>query len=385
MAQVLSTPKGHTKYLSHDIQNQIISCVSSQIKTELIEKIHKAQHFSVIIDTTQDLSKKDQMSFVVRYVDLSQAVDQISEGEGVFERKKVKIKESFVRFFHVKDPTAAGLSAEIVTSLEGWGLDMKKCRGQGYDGAAVMKGAYSGVQKRLKDIEELAVYVHCSAHNLNLVINDAVGSVTDVANYFAILQSLYVFFGQSINRWDVLLSLTGESDVTLKKLNPTRWASRHESILAIKLRYPDVMKALREISLKNKKKEEISEAKRLTKLLDSYQFVFLTVLLSKVFTHTNVASKCLQGTEMDLERATAVLQSVDCKLKKLRASYLEVKEEAAGVAAKWNVDAMFPVSRQPKIKRHFDELAEDYRFCDSEHKFKVNVFFPLLDLSLIHI
>lgn len=77
-------------------------------------------------------------------------------------------------------------------------------------------------QERLKNIEELAIYVHCSAHNLNLVINDAVEKITDVANYFAILQSLHVFFGQSINRWAALLSLTGESDVTLKKLNPTR-------------------------------------------------------------------------------------------------------------------------------------------------------------------
>lgn len=99
---VLSTPKGHTKYLSHNIQNEIISCISSQIKTELNEKIHKALNFSVIIDAIQDLSNKDQMSFVVQYVDLSQAVDQINEG--IFERKKGKIKESFVGFFSCKRP-----------------------------------------------------------------------------------------------------------------------------------------------------------------------------------------------------------------------------------------------------------------------------------------
>lgn len=88
----------------------------------------------------------------------------------------------------------------IVDKLQEFGLDLNKCRGQGHE------------------IEELAIYIHCAAHNLNLVINDAVGSVTEVANYFAQLQSLYVFFGQSINRWDILSSLTGESDVTLKNL-----------------------------------------------------------------------------------------------------------------------------------------------------------------------
>lgn len=32
MAQVLSIPKGHIKYLSHDIQNQVINCMSSKLK-----------------------------------------------------------------------------------------------------------------------------------------------------------------------------------------------------------------------------------------------------------------------------------------------------------------------------------------------------------------
>lgn len=95
------------------------------------------------------------------------------------------------------------------------------CRGEGYNRAGDDR-PYCRVQKRLKDTEEMAIYIHCSARNLNLVINDAVESITDVANYIAILQSLYVFFGQSINQFDILLSLIGESDVTLKKLNPTR-------------------------------------------------------------------------------------------------------------------------------------------------------------------
>ena len=43
-------------------------------------------------------------------------------------------------------------------------------RGQGYDGAANMTGAKSGVQKRIRDIQPKAVYTHWAGHSLNLVI-----------------------------------------------------------------------------------------------------------------------------------------------------------------------------------------------------------------------
>lgn len=50
---------------------------------------------------------------------------------------------------------------------------INKCRGQGYDGASVMSGVYNGLQKRICERELNAVYdvyVHCAAHNLNLVL-----------------------------------------------------------------------------------------------------------------------------------------------------------------------------------------------------------------------
>jgi len=41
------------------------------------------------------------------------------------------------------------------------GLDIKKCRGQGYDGASVISGAHSGVQTRIRHIVLSAKYFHC--------------------------------------------------------------------------------------------------------------------------------------------------------------------------------------------------------------------------------
>jgi len=95
-----------------------------------------------------------------------------------------------------------------------------------------MSGIYSGVQKRILAIQPKAVYVHCAAHNLNLVINDAVCKVQETASFFTTLEDLYVFFGHSIRRWDLLKSFTSESEVKLKRLNPTRWAGRLASVMS---------------------------------------------------------------------------------------------------------------------------------------------------------
>ena len=65
------------------------------------------------------------------------------------------------------------------------------------------------------------MYVHWAAHNLNLVVDDAVCGVKQTSSFFSTLEELYIFFDHSIRRWDILSSITGESDVTLKKLNPT--------------------------------------------------------------------------------------------------------------------------------------------------------------------
>ena len=61
--------------------------------------------------------------------------------------------------------------------------EMRKIRGQGYDGAANMSGAYDGVQALMRQKAPNARNIHCAAHALNLVINDAVKNVTELRNF----------------------------------------------------------------------------------------------------------------------------------------------------------------------------------------------------------
>jgi hypothetical protein len=64
------------------------------------------------------------------------------------------------------------MEQQLYNNFEKNKIDIKMLRGIGFDGAANMSGVYNGLQARIKHIQLLALYVHCAAHDLNLVIND---------------------------------------------------------------------------------------------------------------------------------------------------------------------------------------------------------------------
>ena len=74
----------------------------------------------------------------------------------------LNINESFLGFSEVESQKGADLTATIVAEIESV-TEMRKIRGQGYDGAANMSGAYGGVQTLMKQKAPNARYIHCAA------------------------------------------------------------------------------------------------------------------------------------------------------------------------------------------------------------------------------
>ena len=57
-----------------------------------------------------------------------------------------------------------------------------------------MSGVHAGVHMLLKQYMPRGIYVHCSAHRLNLVISDTCKVVNYMLDYFAIVSHIYSFF-----------------------------------------------------------------------------------------------------------------------------------------------------------------------------------------------
>lgn len=236
IGQHLNTSAGHISYLSHQTQNELITAIASEIMSTIINDVKTAGHFSVIVDSTIDIAKVDQLSLSIRHV--------TKAGEPI---------ERFIKFAELPDSSAESFYNILTdTLINELGLDVKLMRGQAYDGARTMSGHFSGLQARVKEhCSEKAIYVHCCAHNLNLILMDAVCSLSKAKLFFGTLETLYAFLTSSLPRYKILQEeqqkkLDG-AVLTLKRLSDTRWASRKQATDAVIQSLPAILEALQRI------------------------------------------------------------------------------------------------------------------------------------------
>ncbi len=125
----------HATYLSNSSQNEMIACFSEEVTECIIKEMRNSKMYALMADEARD-RHSEQLAVCVRYV--------TPEG---------RIKESFL-----------GFSKLFLT----------------YDGAAVMSGAVGGVQARFRECHPEAEYLHCYAHQLNLVLCHACKAIVSV-------------------------------------------------------------------------------------------------------------------------------------------------------------------------------------------------------------
>ena len=179
--------QGSVSYLSNTICDEFIAIMGSNLRDQFIQEVKVATYFALIVDSTPDVSHVDQLTFVLRYV--------LPDGH---------IKERFFSFIEIHAHDAAYLYQVIIDILKKWDIDITKCRGQSYDNASNMSGAYTGLQARIKSKSPTAEYIPCSNHSLNLVGNAAAESCTSAVTFFDFVQNLYVWFSVSTHRWAIL-------------------------------------------------------------------------------------------------------------------------------------------------------------------------------------
>ncbi|CAH0555468.1 unnamed protein product [Brassicogethes aeneus] len=370
----ITNKNNRNKYLHHDTQNEIITLMSKSVVKEIVSEISKAPFFSLIVDTTQDISKKDQLSIIISHVKVDLDHDKSIAG-------KIEIKESFLRFIEI----GKNFECVILSTLKELKIDIGKCRGQGYDGASKMSGKYSGLQARIKEKVPTADFIHCSAHNLNLVLNGSVQNVSEIRNFYGLLENMYLIFSKSLPRWQELNKSKEENAMikkTLKRLCPTRWSSCLDCLSAIKYNYKCVMQCLSTFILICKKTSDRIEANSLQKSMSSYDFILLLVYQSKILENISLVSKLLQSSTVDLGRACELLSSTIDNFNTIRDDFEILHAEATNLATSWNIQPKLKSKRQRMDKTFFDELATDTGIEDSLRRFQIKVFYESLDIII---
>ncbi|XP_076322154.1 zinc finger MYM-type protein 1-like [Tachypleus tridentatus] len=247
-----------------------------------------------MVNETKDVSKQEQLSIVVRYL------------------HQQSFHEEFLDFTAAEGLDADSLLKKIMETLAKCGIDHNACIGQCYDGAAVMSGHISGIQERFRREVSQAVYVHCYAHRLNLVLVDCVHNVQDAAEFFVTIQKLYKFLSTSVVHEEFLkvqkeLESVNQHIELKKRLSDTRWACQHAACLAVKRTLPAIVTTLKRL-VEGDNVHRATESKVLCILLDQ-QFLTSLVAIEKLLLMTKQQSHHLQSPDLQLVSSEDLVQS----------------------------------------------------------------------------
>ncbi|XP_075099506.1 uncharacterized protein LOC107822125 [Nicotiana tabacum] len=178
-------PKNNTM-TSPDIQKDIVNSCAKETVKEIIEDLN-GNFFGILVDESKDVSHKEQLALVLRYVN--------KEGELI---------ERFLGLVHVKDTSAHALQNEIYSLLLQHSLSSSLIRGQGYDGASNMQGNINGLKTLIQKDNPSAHCKHCFAHRLQLTLVVVAKKHHDVNNFFDILANILNVVGGSYKRREML-------------------------------------------------------------------------------------------------------------------------------------------------------------------------------------
>ena len=137
------------------------------------------------IDESRDASVREQMVVIIRFLNI-----------------KGDILERLLAVKHVVNTTSASLKRSLDEVFATHGLSMSRLRGQGYDGASNMRGQLNGLKNLVLDENPHAFYVHCFAHQLQLVIVAVVKGILAVSDFFGyanMIVTMVSIFYNSLN------------------------------------------------------------------------------------------------------------------------------------------------------------------------------------------
>jgi hypothetical protein len=357
------------KWLSHDIQNEILSLLSKEVQLNLISEIKDSFCYSIILDETRDISNREQVSVCFRIVD-----------------KNLNISEHFLGFFETPFTDAQTLFNLVINVLSQFDIDISKCRGQCYDGAANVSGHISGLQARIIDVEPRAIFVHCTAHTLNLVVQDTMQNITKIRDFLAILRSMISFVKDSPKRQAIFNSLQAEqsiigssNNVSLRPFCPTRWCVRIVSLKSIDSNYNLLRKFLDELT--TEKNEIGAKASGFSKLLYKFDFYFVLQIMIFIFERIEVLNSELQKKSLHFQDARLKIEAIIISIEEKRKSGFDqllediiYKSEELGLG-----EVKLP--KQRKTPKRLIEGGQEHYFSSAKDQYKA-LFFECMDMTL---
>ena len=157
----------------------------------------------------------------------------------------------------------------------------------------------NGVQVRIRSDYPLAVFVHCSAHRLNLVVND-LNAVVDVRNTIETVKAIIKFFKESPKRRLLVLNTP--------LLCETRWSAKYKSIRFFAENFTEIHKQLKHLVLHDSNTNGRQNAHNLRTASETPVFIVTLHVTAQYSSILEPVTQALQSVHVDM---LCVKQHVD--------------------------------------------------------------------------
>jgi len=321
----------HVTYLGPRSQNEFIDILAGETRKCIVQEVQKANIFSVMADTTPDISNQDRLAICVRYVN--------NNGEAT--ERLLEISEGI-------DKTGLGTAKQIVHILDKNGLSTDSIAFQSYDFASNMSGTQNGTQAQLSKIVGHKIpFVPCQAHRLNTFLEHSCEASSIISSMIDILENIYVFFSSSTKRYGLLNSHMSEIENTLRlrNLSKTRWTARAESIKSVWSSLEAISKCLLEIHLSNNMFDRNTRTKALglRKKILSFDFLVSLSFMKNIMYKLKILTETLETENLSLVDAAYLIDTSIKSLEDINCdtnSMDNLIESASLFAKKLEVDSM---------------------------------------------
>ncbi|CAF1300488.1 unnamed protein product [Rotaria magnacalcarata] len=348
---ILEDSDRNATYLSLCIQNELISLLANQIQQQISEKI-KGCVFALMADESRDVSGCEQLSVVIR------VIDRKVETNNDRNQYSSLFKEYFLGFVKLDQFDAETLTKEIAQLLSSLNIDLQNCIAVCFDGAAVMAGNNGGVQALLRQqYIPHAIYIHCYAHKLNLVICDVTKEVPYLSEFYSIISKIYTYFHKS--------SVTNE-----------------------------IFKLVQQRLNLDDGTERSTDARGLLLALNEPLFIVTIFIMDRLLGKIKILSDQLKSKSLDFGTAHSLISAVINQISELRneEEFSKLYDQIIEFSGENNIDLNNKMKerRARKTSTRFNNCLITCTIgqreeINNKNKYRIFVFYPVIDSILIEI
>ncbi|XP_073138887.1 uncharacterized protein [Henckelia pumila] len=293
VGDVLSSAARNNTYTSREVQKEVLNIMSNRVRQKIQSETGDAS-FCILVDEAHDESKREQMALILRFVNNS----------GILTERFFAIKS-------VSDITSLTLKNDVSNILVHYNLQAQNMRGQGYDGASNMRGAWNGLQALFLRDCPYEYYVHYFSHRLQLTLVSAAKDVQDIWDFFSHLDNVVNMVTSSPKRIcelqstqrreiDHLLEIEeldsgrGAHQISnLQRAGETRWSSHYDSVKSLIDMYGATCKVLVHLSEHSPNTSSQAEVGGIFKNITNFEFVFVLHFMRRILAITDALCQVL--------------------------------------------------------------------------------------------